>query len=735
MRILFQSLQSRLVLLIIFVALPGFASVIYHTFADRKQHIDSALQQAINIVEITTTDQAQLISETKSFLQSLATLPSVINLESPECSVALADILKLNGKYVNLGIPRADGELLCNARPLNKPVNVADRPYIQQALATRGFSTGNFQVDRATGVTSINFAYPVIHPVTDETLGLAVAVVSLEWWSKRLSQSRLPEKTVAYITDHEQKIIAAYPNDSKLLGSDILSSQANLLGNSLALNQESKMIRSADNNLRIFVSKPLFDSGGDQKITISVGIPIEQELSAINSRSMKTGALLLFLVILMFFIADWVIKKSVLDPIKVLLQSAKDLELGKSTVNHYMHGSTELVELQQRFTSMAKTRLDVEHRLINSQISLQESETRLQKKAEQQKEVFAIVSHELRTPLSSIKMMSNDMGLNQIEPHGSDIDSSVDALLSILDDMRIVMEPSLAKKSLPIVDSPYSVAERTLKSLASVLADNGMELHFTGDHISNKPVQFYAQVFRQIITNLVKNSAIHSKGTDIWLDISGKRVSGNRNAITLTIQDNGLGIGMEKQQHLYEPFVRGNSDADGTGLGLFIVKESTDILGGNLRLFEGFQGGTGFELSFETDSSEEVIPPARENLSIRGLNILLAEDQLTIQKLTCKQLEMAGCNVIGVLDGQQALDAFSDHSFDIVLTDINMPNINGYEFTQSLRQSGYKGIIIGITAANVGHETEKLLSVGANAVIQKPISIKVLKEVLSEIQI
>jgi hypothetical protein len=229
MRRFFQSLKSKLILLIVLVALPGLAGLSYQSFVERKSAIDTALKQAINIVEITTSEQANLIEETRIFLQRLSTLKSVLNPKSTECKIALTDILKLNSNYVNLGIPLANGELLCSAKPLDKAINVADRSYIQQALDTRDFSIGEFQVDRAAGVTSINFAYPVINPVTDETQGLAVAVVSLNWWSNRLSQARLPKKTVAYITDYQQNIIAVYPTNSQLLGSNISSVQGELL--------------------------------------------------------------------------------------------------------------------------------------------------------------------------------------------------------------------------------------------------------------------------------------------------------------------------------------------------------------------------------------------------------------------------------------------------------------------------------------------------------------------------
>jgi diguanylate cyclase (GGDEF)-like protein/PAS domain S-box-containing protein len=378
----FQTLQARLVLLIILVALPGLAGLVYQSFIERKNTINTALQRAINTVETTTSDQAQLIKDTQRFLKRLSTFSSVLNPESPECSIVLAEILKLNDDYVNLGIPRADGELLCNAKPLNKRVNVADRPYIQQALATRDFSIGSFQVDRATGVTSINFAYPVIDPNSDEIVGLAVAVVSLDWWSKRLSESRLPKNTLAYITDHEQKIIAAYPRNSKLLGSNIKSLQGNLLESRSILGQITQTSNSVDNHLRIFVSRPLFNTKDLNNITISVGIPFDKELLAINSRLMKTGILLLAFVILMFVIASWGIRKSVLNPLKDLLRSTKNLELGQNVGNLPQNGSYELIDLQQRFALMAKTRLRAEQQLKNSQTSLQQSESHLSRHIE-----------------------------------------------------------------------------------------------------------------------------------------------------------------------------------------------------------------------------------------------------------------------------------------------------------------------------------------------------------------
>jgi diguanylate cyclase (GGDEF)-like protein/PAS domain S-box-containing protein len=382
MKRIFQSLKAKLVLLIILVALPGIAGLIYQSFVERNHAINTALKQAINIVEITTSEQSALIEETRIFLQRLSTFKSLLITSPAECSKALADILKLNSNYVNLGIPKADGELICNATSLENPVNVADRPYIQKALSTREFSIGKFQIDRAAGVTSINFAYPIVNYETDKIENIAVAVVSLDWWSKRLSQSHLPKNTIAYITDHEDKIIAVYPAKSKLLGIDINSVQGELLKSKATLGHSTKTYKGRDNNLRVFVSRPLFNNSELNNIEIMVGIPFGDELAAINSRLYKTAGFIFLFVLLMFVIATKGIQKSVLTPLKSLLQSTKNLELGKNSTNTSHHGSFELIDLQERFSLMAKTRLSVEHQLRKSQISLQKSERRLSRHIE-----------------------------------------------------------------------------------------------------------------------------------------------------------------------------------------------------------------------------------------------------------------------------------------------------------------------------------------------------------------
>ncbi|WP_049791764.1 EAL domain-containing protein [Alteromonas naphthalenivorans] len=385
MAYLFQTLQSRIILLIIMVALPGLIGVFYDSYVERERAVEAAISQSVNTAQATSKFQSALIDKTRIFLQNLASFDAVKNPNSQACSAFLADVLKVNSNYINLGVPRADGELLCNAHPIKTPVNVFDRAYIQEALATREFSIGEFQIDRATNLTSVNFAYPVMNTTNDSVVALVVAVISLEWWSEALSESHLPDNTVAYITDSENKIVAAYPTNNSLLGTPLNTSSAAIDSSNTATNS-SAFVSNAPYQ-RVYVKRPLFEDG--KQINITVGIPLKQTLEAINKRLIKTAGILTAIVILLVGVSVWGVRRNVLKPIRTLLQSTKALAEGKEVSDAPMHGSVELVKLQQRFTSMAKTRLEAEKRLIDSQASLLESKN-------------ILASHIENTPLGCI---------------------------------------------------------------------------------------------------------------------------------------------------------------------------------------------------------------------------------------------------------------------------------------------------------------------------------------------
>lgn len=371
----FKTLHSRLTLLIVIVAVPGVGGLVYESIKQRQYAIDLANQKALNTVDLTMDFQGLLVEETQLFLRNLVSFDEVQSPDSPQCSQFLQNALKINSRYVNLGVPLVSGELLCNATSLPSPVNVSDRDYIREAVDSRNFSIGEYQVDRATGVASVNFAYPVIGPEDNEIIGVAVAVISLNWWNQFLAKSNLPEGAHAYITDREQKIIASYPADLSIIGAQLSRIESDIkLSPSNSETSAPQTVTSLKNG-RVFVSRPLID--GNNSIQISVGIPFDEQLKAINTGFMHAVLVLSVLIITLIFIARLGIRKTLLNPLKSLLKSAENLEHGKEVGEIEQHGAKELVALQRRFNSMARTRLNAERKLIESQSSLIESEREL----------------------------------------------------------------------------------------------------------------------------------------------------------------------------------------------------------------------------------------------------------------------------------------------------------------------------------------------------------------------
>ena len=372
------------------------------------------------------------------------------------------------------------------------------------------------------------------------------------------------------------------------------------------------------------------------------------------------------------------------------------------------------------------------------QVKLELANKALSEKSEKQAQIFAIIGHELRTPLSSMKMMEEAMGLQNIGEYGANICDSTDAVLNIVDDLRTVINPDQAHEARVVVDSPYDVLSRTTKSLEGLYDQQGVEVHVASNQLAHSLCKFNAQALRQKITNLTKNAAIHAEADRIWVDLQAQPKGDDKIDLTLIVEDNGKGIPEGLREAVFGAFSRGNTRAEGTGLGLYITRELAEKLGGTVEYFESEKGGAGFKVEFtldlHLDAPEQAQVAKTIPVALQGKRILFAEDQKTLQMLTAKLLLSAGAEVVVCDNGKQALDAFRAGEFDIVLTDLMMPEMNGDELIRHIRADGFTGQIVALTAAIIGKETDTLLEAGADAVLNKPLDIDEMKRTVAVLE-
>ena len=363
----------------------------------------------------------------------------------------------------------------------------------------------------------------------------------------------------------------------------------------------------------------------------------------------------------------------------------------------------------------------------------------MQQLNERQKETFSVISHELRTPIAGIEMLvanRADLEAQEIKQiHGLSND-----LLTILDEVRMIATPESVTQSNLELLCARKLVKHVHSTLGRLAASHDIKLT---SKVSDEAQLWLMRgsVVHRCVTNLVKNAILHSGGTQIQL---GQQVQSERigwDWVTWIVEDDGHGLTDHEQASMFDAFQRGRSQSEGTGLGLFIVKQAFESLGGSVTYRTSSLGGACFELSLLSErapgsaNTMESVAVAVQPKSLQGVRILLAEDDQLLGQLSEKLLVAQGAQVNWVADGQAAWDQFQlgMDDFDLVLTDLMMPGLTGIELTQKVKATRPETKVIALTAAVIGKETDELLAAGADQVLSKPFKIEKLTAALEDL--
>ena len=352
-----------------------------------------------------------------------------------------------------------------------------------------------------------------------------------------------------------------------------------------------------------------------------------------------------------------------------------------------------------------------------------------------QAEMFAVIGHELRTPAAAISMILDSTESDYLSDTAATLKSSSAQLLRVIDDLKLISQTKAQVKHFPENVSPSVIVREVTSMMQPKLSSCGVKLSIWTDPNTAVVCAFDAQALRQLMTNLLNNIAVHSDASEAYVGLMEVKIEAGHHILRLTVQDNGRGVAEEHQSRLFDSFYRVDTDREGSGLGLNIATRLAESLGGSINYFPSQYGGAGFITYMRLAQVAECKEPPATNLrfELKGSRILVAEDNLTIQMLTKAILVKAGAEVTVASDGAKALQIFKEPGlFDLVITDLFMPNLDGIGLTQALREQGVDVPIIGVTAATVGEETQQLMAAGASATLAKPLSLSALQSILDK---
>ncbi|MFV8270215.1 7TM diverse intracellular signaling domain-containing protein [Flavobacterium sp. GT2N3] len=350
------------------------------------------------------------------------------------------------------------------------------------------------------------------------------------------------------------------------------------------------------------------------------------------------------------------------------------------------------------------------------------------------------ISHELRTPLNAIMNMIDSISVevqdDEIRKNCQIIKYSSHSLLSSVNDIldfSKIEKKEIKLESIPF--NPWGVLENLKNNAANRAIDQGLDFQFSKSE--SIPDFLIGDVTRlvQVVNNVLNNAIKFTTNGFIKFDIECKIKENNRACLQFTVADSGVGIAEEKMNSIFDSFSQNSIDNKrkfgGLGLGLYIVKTLVDMQHGTVEMESKVNVGTTCRITLDFDivpqgeKTEVLTTPTVYDL--KGKSVLVVEDnpinQMVVKMITKKWMNTT---VVYANNGVECLEAFKTNHFDIVLMDLQMPLMDGYEATIAIRNGGagaaYASIPIIAVTADVMESTKlRVAEIGMNDYLSKPI--------------
>ena len=458
----------------------------------------------------------------------------------------------------------------------------------------------------------------------------------------------------------------------------------------------------------------------DNDTVLMVSVPSNEIYASIDLSNKLICIFIIIFAITTLIITLHLVSKSLIRPLELLNKNAKLIGSGDLDKEIKIKNKDEIGELANSFNLMT-------HNL----------KTYIEKN--NAKNIFvANMSHEIRTPLNGILGFLHLLETTKIDEEQKDylneIKKSSEILLTTLNDILDFSKAEANKITLEEVSFNLKDLIKNLTLYAKSNINSDIEILSEAD--ADIPDNIIGDKVRlhQVLLNLLNNAKKFTEKGHI--KILAKIIEKNNNNIKIMfkVSDTGIGIPKEKQQEVFEEFIQADKSTTrkygGTGLGLAICNKIITIMGGKLNLESDIGKGSVFYFTIPfkiaDNIKDELNKKVLEEITVKSAKILVAEDNLTNQKLVKNLLNKFGLDCTIASNGKEALDLFKKNKYDLILLDCQMPVMDGFESASEMRKYEKENnleptSILALTASAFESDKEKCLSFGMNDIITKPI--------------
>lgn len=467
------------------------------------------------------------------------------------------------------------------------------------------------------------------------------------------------------------------------------------------------------------------------------------KLLKLQRQIIKVSSFIAFISILVCICFAWFISRRFSQPLAEIINLTKNITAGNfyKQIRNIKPG--ELGELQSHVNNMARSIEKQQQELKDNLQNLLQAKEEADKANLAKSQFLATMTHELRTPLNGalgmMQLLSNTQ-LNAEQSHYLLIArESSELLLNIVNNILDFSE--IEKGELQLQEKYFdinAIFDNLLTPLSYEAKKKGLE--FTA-HIDPqlKDINVLGDDvrIRQILLNLVANAVKFTPQGSVTIGLNALQLTGKQATLELKVTDTGIGISEKDQQIIFDSFRQADGSHrrkyGGSGLGLAIVRRLCDLMNADISLTSTENKGSAFTIRWSCPyqiSSDLEHHTLQEETLLAGKTVLIVEDNPINQLLVSKILRRWGMTTVTTDNGAEALIAIEKQRFDIILMDLQMPVMDGFEATQAIRRHAqYRHTpIIALTANNFKDDSDYCFRVGMNDFLSKPVSLTNLKE-------